>query len=143
VSNSPTGVSGDPHVVVGQHNRRYEITPHCASEDDCRLAVKTFDASGARLGSITLRWNGSAYVYSGGATWYSRMGGSTCETSSGDLVENAYTTREQVTVAPGDSGGAATHMTGTKRVSGTPTAAGSSAGCEPFAMNYDVVMNLN
>jgi serine/threonine protein kinase len=142
VVNSPTGVSGDPYVVVGQHSRRYVIDSRCTTEDDCRLAVDTFDADGGeQLGRITFRWNGSAYVYSGPARWYSRMGGSTCETSSGEIVGNAYTTHEQVTVTPRTTGEPATQMSGTKRVSGTPTTAGTAAGCQPFAMTFDVVMD--
>jgi serine/threonine protein kinase len=144
IVNSPTGVSGDPYVVVGQHSRRYVIDSRCTTEDDCRLAADTFDANGGeQLGRITFRWNGNAYVYSGPARWYSRMSGSSCETSAGEIVEGAYATHEQVTVAPRETaGGASSEMTGTKTVSGTPTAAGSAAGCAPYSMSFHVAMSL-
>jgi len=145
VDNSPSGISGDPYVVVGAHQRRYRIVSHCLSETDCRIAVKTFDAdSGASLGSISFRWNGDSYVFRGSARWYSRSGGSTCETSPGVLIDGAYTTGEQVHVAPRtNAGGLVVEMTGSKTITGTPTAAGSAAGCQPFSMTYDVDMNLS
>ncbi len=144
VGNSPSGVSGDPFVAVGEHHRRYAITSHCASEADCRLAVNTFDSdTGNRLGSIIFKWNGSVYTYSGAAQWYSRIGGSTCQTSSGDLVSGAYTTREQVHISPSQTAsGLVVGMSGTKTISGSPTAAGGAAGCAPFAMTFDVSMSV-
>jgi hypothetical protein len=118
------------------------ISDRCTSEADCRLAVNTFDQSGQRLGSITFKWNGSSYTYRGGADWYRRMGGSSCQTSSGDVVTNAYTTHEEVHVSPQRTeNGLIVGMIGSKTISGTPTAAGSAAGCEPFAMTYSVQMN--
>ena len=60
---------------------------------------------------------------------------------AGEVIDNAYTTHEEVHVAPtGPPGETSQHMTGTKSVSGTPTAAGSAAGCQPFEMRYDVAM---
>ncbi len=143
VANSPSGTSGDPYSLVGAHSRRYRITPNCVSEDDCRLAVVTFDGeSGDRLGSISFRWTDEWYVYRGPARWYSRAGGSTCETSGGELIDNAFTTQEVVHIRPPTLGDPDSSMTGTKSISGTPTAAGEAAGCEPFEMAYNVEMHL-
>jgi hypothetical protein len=143
VDNSPTGGSGTPYVNVGEHRRRYLITSQCFSVDTCRLNVNTFDAdTGKRLGAITFKWDGTEYAYRGGAQWYSREGGSSCQTAGGDVIANAYTTHEEVHVAPTTpAGSAATQMIGTKTISGTPTAAGTAAGCAPFEMTYNVVMN--
>jgi hypothetical protein len=55
-------------------------------------------------------------------------------------VTNAYTTHEEVRVTP-SGGSPSTHMTATKTVSGTPTAAGQAAGCQDFSMSYTVVMD--
>ena len=97
VDNSPSGTSGDPYVVVGGTSRRYrDHRANCVSEDDCRLAVVTFDGEAGRLGSIYIPLDGDAYVYRGPANWYRRDGGSTCETSGGELIEDAYTTQEVV-----------------------------------------------
>jgi hypothetical protein len=134
--------SGSPYVVVGAHQRRYEIATQCTSEDDCRFTAATFNQSGTRLGTARFNWNGDAYVYRGSANWYRRDGGSTCETSGGELVEDAYRTGEEVRVRPTGSGGTSSVMTGTKTISGTPTAAGEAAGCAPFEMSYNVDMNL-
>jgi serine/threonine protein kinase len=144
VDNSPSGLSGSPYVVVGEHRRRYVLASRCESETSCRLFVNTFDAeSGNRLGTIVFKWNGSSYDYRGSASWYRSDGGAKCQTSSGDLVDDAYNTHEEVHVAPAQPGGgtAATQMSGTKTISGTPTAAGSAAGCAPFEMTYTVAMN--
>ncbi|HEY7025848.1 MAG TPA: serine/threonine-protein kinase [Candidatus Limnocylindrales bacterium] len=143
VDNSPTGGSGTPYVNVGEHRRRYLITSQCFSVDTCRLNVNTFDAdTGKRLGAITFKWDGTEYAYRGGAQWYSREGGSSCQTAGGDVITNAYSTHEEVHVAPTTpAGSAATQMIGTKTISGTPTAAGTAAGCAPFEMTYNVVMN--
>ncbi len=135
-------MSGDPHVLVGPHDRRYVTSSRCSSEADCRLSVNSFDSdSGKRLGSIIFKWNGSSFVFGGPAKWYSAAGGATCQTSSGDLLPGAYTTHEQVTVTPGSiQDGVIIAMSGTKTISGTPTAAGAAAGCTPFAMTYTVNM---
>jgi hypothetical protein len=140
VDNQPTNVSGSPYVVVGNHDRRYVITSDCTSLVACRLSVNSFDATtGKHLGKIAFKWNGAEYRYRGGADWYRRMGGSSCQTSGGEVVEDAYATHEEVRVSP-SSGSPATHMTGIKTISGTPTAAGEAAGCAPFTMTYDVDM---
>jgi serine/threonine-protein kinase len=143
VDNSPTGGTGTPYVFVGEHRRRYVINSNCTSLDTCRLNAITYDAdSGKRLGAITFKWSGNTYDYRGGADWYSREGGSSCQTSGGDVIANAYSTHEDVHVAPTTpAGSTATQMTGTKTISGTPTAAGTAAGCAPFEMTYSVVMN--
>ena len=57
------------------------------------------------------------------------------------MITNAYSTHEEVHVAPTTPPGTtATQMTGTKTISGTPTAAGAAAGCAPFEMTYNVAM---
>jgi hypothetical protein len=37
--------------------------------------------------------------------------------------------------------GSIVELIGSKTVSGTPTAAGDAAGCQPFEMTFDVEMN--
>jgi len=128
--------------VVGQHSRRYVISSQCTSTDSCRIAANTFDSSGHHLGSIVFKWDGSAYKYGGGADWYRHMGGASCQSSSGDVIADAYRTHEEVRLSPG-SGSPASTMTGTKTMSGTPTAAGTAAGCQPFTMSYTVSMSTS
>ena len=142
MDNTPSGVSGDPYLVIGEHRRRYVIASNCQSQADCRLAVDSFDSdTGKRLGSITFRWNGSSYTYRGVPQWFAKAGGSTCRTTAGDLIANAYSTHEEVSVTPGQTqGGLIVEMTGTKTISGTPTAIGTAAGCDPFTMSYSVDM---
>ena len=107
----------------------------------CRFSAVTFDSSsGRRLGTITFKWNGSAYTYAGGIGWYRSLGGGTCETSSGELISNAYTVHELVRVSPSSATGPVTSMSGTKTISGTPTDAGSAAGCAPYSITFNVVM---
>ncbi len=142
MDNSPSGVSGDPYVALGQHGRRYLLDSRCASEGNCRLVVETFDSeSGARLGSATFRWNGNAFVFRGTPRSYGRSGGTTCETSSGELIEDAYTVGEEIRIAPPSNDGLIVEMSGIKSISGTVTAIGDAAGCEPFEMTYDVHMS--
>ena len=145
VDNSPNGVSGDPYVSVGQHQRKYVISSHCTSESDCQLAAVTYDsANGKKLGSISFKWDGSTYRYRGPASWYSHEGGSSCQDSSGNVIANAYVTHEEVHVSPQtSSGGEAATMKGTKTISGDPTDAGTAAGCAPFQMSYVVNMAWN
>jgi hypothetical protein len=130
-------------VTVGQHQRRYVISSHCASESDCQLSAVTYDsATGKKLGSIAFKWDGSTYRYRGPASWYSHEGGSSCEDSSGNVIANAYVTHEEVHVSPQTTAdGEAVTMKGTKTISGTPTAAGAAAGCSAFEMNYTVSMS--
>jgi hypothetical protein len=128
-------------VPIGNHGRRYQITPNCSSSSSCRFSAVTFDASnGRRLGTVVFKWNGSAYTYAGPGSWYRNAGGSSCELPSGDVVSNAYVVHERVSVAPVFADRPAANLRGTKIISGTPTAAGSAAGCEPYSMTFDVVM---
>jgi tRNA A-37 threonylcarbamoyl transferase component Bud32 len=140
VSNTLASTSGDPYAPLGDHGRRYQVTPSCVALSTCRFSAVTYDTSGTRLGTITFRWNGSGYAYAGSGSWYRRAGGGTCETSTGDVISNAYTVHEQVRVSPSSASGPVRSMSGTKTISGTPTDAGSAAGCAPYSMTFNVVM---
>jgi len=141
VSNTLTDQTGRPYVLLGNHGRRYQVTPSCDSAAACRFSAVTFDTSnGKRLGTIVFKWDGSAYKYAGAATWYRDQGGSTCQLPGGDLLEKAYTTHEQVSVTTVFDTRPVGNLRGTKTVSGTPTAIGVANGCEPYSMTFDVVM---
>ena len=100
VSYNRSGTSGDPPVDLGDHARRYELTPDCPSIDDCRIRAKTFQAGGGFIGNIVFTWRGDAYEYRGSANYYRAAGGTTCTTSGGDTVPNAYNVRELVRLQP-------------------------------------------
>ena len=142
VVNTPTGVLGDPYYALGEHDRRYVINSRCTVESACRFVANTFDSdTGARLGRITFVWNGDSYIYGGPIGWYRDAGGSTCRLPSGDLIEDAYTTRELVSVAPAQTAnGLVTEMTGTKTITGKLTSAGYTANCQPYSLTYSVDM---
>jgi serine/threonine-protein kinase len=143
VANSLTNTNGNPYAPLGDHSRRYEVTPRCDSAADCRFSAVTYTSSGKRLGTISFNWNAGAYNYGGAASWYREMGGTTCQTAGGDLIANAYSVHEQVRVAPGSAGGPVSRMTGSKVISGTPTDAGTAAGCDPYSMTFDVLMTAS
>jgi hypothetical protein len=137
VSYNRNGTSGDPPVDLGDHDRRYQLTPDCASIDDCRIRARTFSSGGAFVGNIVFTWRGGAYEYRGSANYYRQDGGTTCTTSGGDTVANAYNVRELVRLEPDRYvGGEVVELTGTKTITGTPTAAGSAAGCQPYELTY-------
>jgi hypothetical protein len=137
VSYNRNGTSGDPPVDLGDHARRYEMTPNCPSIDACRIRVRTFQAGGGFVGNIVFSWRGDAYEYRGSANYYRADGGTTCTTSGGDTVPNAYNVRELVRLQPERySGGEVVQLTGTKTITGTPTAAGTAAGCQAYELTY-------
>lgn len=137
VSYNRNGTSGDPPVDLGDHARRYQLTPDCPSLDACRIRAKTFEAGGAFIGNIVFNWRGDAFEYRGPANYYRHDGGTTCTTGGGDLVPNAYNVRELVRLQPDRyAGGEVVELNGTKTISGTPTAAGTAAGCEAYSLTY-------
>ena len=130
--------TGNPPVDLGNHARRYEMTPDCAAIDACRIRTRTFEAGGPFVGNIVFTWHGDSFDYTGSANYYRSSGGRTCTTEGGDVIENAYVTREVVRLRPQRSvDGVVVEMDGTKVISGTPTAAGSAAGCEPYSLTYN------
>jgi hypothetical protein len=134
---------GSPPVDLGDHNRRYDITPDCPSIENCDFRAVTFESGGAFVGRIVFTWQGDAFEYRGPATYYRRDGGDTCTTAGGDVVEDAYTTRELVRVQPGRfRDGLIVELAGTKTISGTPTTAGAAAGCEPYELIYQARLTI-
>lgn len=138
VSNTLQTVSGEPYYQLGDHGRRYELTFVCPPDAECRLSVRSFDAeTGRSLGTIRYRWEDDAYVFGGSAGYFRRAGGGDCLTSTGDVLEGAYTTHEEVRFNPaGWDGDSVVSLSGTKQIAGTPTEAGVAAGCAPYALNY-------
>lgn len=137
VAYNRSSTDGSPPVDLGDHNRRYEITPDCPAIDDCRIRASTFEAGGAFVGRIVFTWNGDAFDYRGSANYYRRDGGDTCTTGGGDLIEDAYTTREFVRLRPERyRDGLIVELVGTKTITGTPTTTGAAAGCEPYELGY-------
>jgi hypothetical protein len=137
-----TGVDGDPHYTLGNHDRRYVVNPECAAAASCRLAVTSYDAAtGRKLGNIVYRWNGDAFTYSGDAGYFRSDGGADCEIGPGDVMHNAYRTRELARFVPQNMTDT-TRLTGSKTITGTPTADAAAAGCQPFELRYDAVMSF-
>jgi serine/threonine protein kinase len=134
---------GSPPVELGDHARRYELTPDCPAIEECRIRVVTYDANGDFVGRIVFTWRGDAYDYRGSADYYRRDGGDTCTTAGGDEIENAYTTRELVRLRPESyRDGAVVELVGTKTITGTPTSAGTAAGCEPYELTYNARLTI-
>ena len=143
VTYNRSSTAGSPPVDLGDHNRRYEITPDCPAIDACRIRASTFESGGAFVGRIVFTWNGDAFDYRGSANYYRRDGGDTCTTGGGDVVENAYTTRELVRLRPERyRDGLVVELVGTKTITGTPTTAGAAAGCEPYELTYDARLTV-
>ena len=62
-------------------------------------------------------WRGDAYDYRGPANYYRSAGGTTCTTSGGDTVPNAYNVRELVRLQPDRYvGGEVVELSGTKTI---------------------------
>jgi len=142
VTNSLANVDGNPHYTLGDHDRRYVISPSCQSAATCRLAVASYDAnSGKKLGNIVYRWDGNAFTYSGDAGYFRQAGGADCEVSPGNVMANAYRTHEQVRMTP-PALDDIVRMTGTKTITGTPTASAVAAGCQPFELRYNATMTF-
>ena len=134
---------GSPPVDLGDHARRYELTSDCPSMSDCRIKAETFGANGDFVGRIAFTWDGDAFEYRGSANYYRRAGGDTCTTEAGDPIENAYTTREFVRLRPERyRDGLIVELVGAKTISGSPTAAGTAAGCEPYELNYNARLTV-
>ena len=143
VSYARTSTSGSPPVDLGDHFRRYDLTPDCASIDACRIRARTFETDGDLIGSIVFTWHGNSYDYTGPAAYYRRSGGDECTTGGGDLIQNAYTTREVVELRPERyEEGRVVELVGTKTISGRLTAAGTAAGCQPYTLVYGAHLEL-
>ena len=134
---------GNPPVDLGNHERRYEITPDCPGIDNCRIRASTFETDGTPVGRISFTWRGDAFEYRGSANYYRVDGGSTCTSGAGDPIEDAYTTSELVRLRPERyRDGLVVELVGTKTISGTPTTTGAAAGCEPYELTYSAQLTV-
>jgi hypothetical protein len=143
VSYRRSSTAGTPPVDLGDHTRRYQLSSDCPSPTSCRIHASTFDAGGSPLGRLVFTWNGASFTYRGSALYYRDDGGDTCVTTSGDTLGGAYKTREVVVIRPeGYRDGRIVELVGTKTISGTPTAAGEAAGCQPYELTYAADLTL-